>query len=497
MSKISIIGSGFSGLSAACFAAKDGHEVSVFEKNTMVGGRARYFYEQGFLFEMGPSWYWMPDVFEKFFNEFGKSTGDYYKLVKLNPGFQLFFGNKDILQVPENLEELYQVFESIEKGSADKLKQFLKEGELKYKIGMQQLVYKPALSWMEYANYEVLSGVAKSHVFKSVRTYVRNFFKDERLVALMEFPVLFLGAMPQNIPALYSLMNYAALSMGTYYPMGGMYKIVSGMQQLASSMGVNFVSNCEVQKINMANQHVSSLSTSKGYFETDAVIASADYHHVEQKLLAESERNYDEKYWGNKTFAPSCLIFFVGVNKKIKKLIHHNLFFDTDFEIHAKEIYENPQWPSNPLFYVCCPSKTDPEVAPEGMENLFILVPVAPGLIDTEETRQRYFDILIRRMEKECEDAFSENIIYKKSYCINDFVQDYNAYKGNAYGLANTLKQTAVLKPSIKNKKIDNLFYAGQLTVPGPGVPPALISGQISANMVSKYLKSIKHEATF
>lgn len=497
MSKISIIGSGFSGLSAACFAAKDGHEVSVFEKNTMLGGRARYFYEQGFLFEMGPSWYWMPDVFEKFFNEFGKSTSDYYKLVKLNPGFQLFFGNKDILQVPENIEELYQVFESIEKGSADKLKQFLKEGELKYKIGMQQLVYKPALSWMEYANYEVLSGVAKSHVFKSVRTYVRNFFKDEHLVALMEFPVLFLGAMPQNIPALYSLMNYAALSMGTYYPMGGMYKIVSGMQQLASSMGVNFVSNCEVQKINMANQHVSSLSTSKGYFETDAVIASADYHHVEQKLLAESERNYDEKYWANKTFAPSCLIFFVGVNKKIKKLIHHNLFFDTDFEIHAKEIYENPQWPSNPLFYVCCPSKTDAEVAPEGMENLFILVPIAPGLIDTEETRQRYFDILVRRMEKECEDIFSENIIYKKSYCINDFVQDYNAYKGNAYGLANTLKQTAVLKPSIKNKKIDNLFYAGQLTVPGPGVPPALISGQISANMVSKYLKSITHETTF
>lgn len=496
MPKVSIIGSGFSGLSAACFAAKDGYDVSVFEKNTMLGGRARFFYEQGFLFEMGPSWYWMPDVFEKFFNEFGKAAGDYYKLVKLNPGFQLFFGNKDILPVPENMEELYQVFESIEKGSADKLKQFLKEGELKYKIGMQQLVYKPALSWMEYANYEVLSGVAKSNVFKSVKTYVRNFFKDERLVALMEFPILFLGAMPQNIPALYSLMNYAALSMGTYYPMGGMYKIVSGMQQLASSMGVNFVTNCEVKKINLVSQHISALSTSKGYFDTDAVIASADYHHVEQKLLAESERNYDEKYWGNKTFAPSCLIFFVGVNKKIKKLIHHNLFFDTDFELHAKEIYENPKWPSNPLFYVCCPSKTDAEVAPEGMENLFILVPVAPGLIDTEEVRQRYFDILIKRMEKECEDSFSANIIYKKSYCINDFVQDYNAYKGNAYGLANTLRQTAVLKPSIKNKKVDNLFYAGQLTVPGPGVPPALISGQISATMVSKYLKTKKHEAT-
>ncbi len=497
MSKISVIGSGFSGLSAACFAAKDNYKVIVYEKNTMIGGRARYYNDQGFMFDMGPSWYWMPDIFEKFFNEFNKSTHDYYKLIKLDPGFQLFFGNNDILPVPANVEELYQVFESIEKGSADKLKKFLAEGEFKYKIGMQQLVHKPALSWLEYANYAVLSGVAQSHIFKSVRSYVRSFFKDERLVALMEFPVLFLGAMPQNIPALYSLMNYAALSLGTYYPMGGMYKIVSGMQQLASSLGVTFMPDCEVNKITVSNKQATNLVTSKGMFATDAVIASADYHHVEKKLLEESHRNYNEDYWNKKTLAPSCLIFYVGVNKKIKKLIHHNLFFDTNFEVHSKEIYENPQWPSNPLFYVCCPSKTDPSVAPDGMENLFILVPVAPGLIDTEETRERYFKVLIKRMEKECGDNFLYNIIYKKSYCINDFIKDYNAYKGNGYGLANTLKQTAVFKPSIKNKKINNLFYAGQLTVPGPGVPPALISGQISAVLVSKYLKKIQHEATF
>ena len=494
MSKIAIIGSGFSGLSAACFAARDGHDVSVFEKNSMLGGRARYFIEQGFLFDMGPSWYWMPDVFEKFFNEFGKSTDDFYKLVKLDPGFQLFFGKNDILQVPANLEELYQVFESVEKGSAAKLKSFLSEGAFKYKIGMQQLVYKPALSWLEYANYDVLSGVAKSHIFKSMRSYVRSFFKDERLIALMEFPVLFLGAMPQKIPALYSLMNYAALSVGTYYPMGGMYKVVSAMQQLASSLGVNFLANCEVKKINLFEQHVSELVTSQGNFKTDALIASADYHHVEQKLLPEPYRNYGEKYWDEKTLAPACLIFFVGVNKRIKKLIHHNLFFDADFETHSKEIYQTTQWPSNPLFYVCCPSKTDPQVAPIGMENLFILVPVAPGLKDTEETRTGYFDSLIKRMEKECGDSFSENIIYKKSYCINDFVQDYHAYKGNAYGLANTLRQTAVLKPSLKNKKLENMFYTGQLTTPGPGVPPALISGQISAKLVSNYLKSKKYE---
>ena len=398
------------------------------------------------------------------------------------------------LQVPASLEELYVTFESIEKGSADKLKLFLAEAKLKYVIGMEQLVYKPALSWTEYANYDVLSSIARTHVFKSIRTYIRSFFKDERLIALMEFPSLFLGAMPDQIPALYSLMNYSALSQGTWYPMGGMYKIVSAMQQTASSLGVSFLSSCDVKKINVYQNQAFELYTSMGTISTDAVIASADYHHVEKHMLDEEHRNYNEKYWDKRTLAPSCLLFFVGVNKKIKRLIHHNLFFDTDFEKHSKEIYENPQWPSNPLFYVCAPSKTDPTVAPEGYENLFILVPVAPGLEDTESIRNSYFDLLIKRIENLCGDSFSENIIYKKSYCIKDFEKDYNAYKGNAYGLANTLRQTAVLKPSVQNKKIRNLFYTGQLTVPGPGVPPALISGQIASAQAHNYFKNKKHE---
>lgn len=494
MAKVTVIGSGFSGLASACYAAKSGLDVTVLEKNAQIGGRARYFKHNDFVFEMGPSWYWMPDVFEKFYNDFGKTTSDFYDLVKLDPGFQILYNNSEPLTVPASLDELYQTFENIEKGSADKLKKFLAEAELKYKIGMQQLVYKPALSWMEYVNYDVLSGVAKTHVFKSVRSYVRSFFKDERLVALLEFPVLFLGAMPNNIPALYTLMNHAALSQGTYYPMGGMYKIVEAMQKIGSSLGVEYKINCDVSKISVSSGIANEVYTSQGVFTADTVIASADYHHVEQNLLEEQYRNYNEKYWDKKTFAPSCLLFFVGVNKKVNKLTHHNLFFDTDFEKHSKEIYESPQWPSNPLFYVCCPSKTDASVAPIGHENLFILVPIAPGLNDSEEKRNSYFDMLIKRIETICGDSIVDNIIFKKSYCVNDFVSDYNAYKGNAYGLANTLKQTAVLKPSIANKKVKNLFYTGQLTVPGPGVPPAIISGELAANQVKQYLKQHKHE---
>jgi phytoene desaturase len=438
---------------------------------------------------MGPSWYWMPDVFDKFFAQFGKKTSDYYRLVQLDPGFQIIYGKDDVLKVPASQTELFDIFENIEKGSADKLRVFLKEAKFKYNVGMQQLVYKPAYSWMEFATLDVLKGVAQSNIFSSVSSYVRKSFTDHRLVSLLEFPVLFLGAMPNKIPALYTMMNYAALEQGTFYPMGGMTKIIEGMRDLAVELGVKIETATAIEKISISQNKVYALQSNKGSHLTDALIASADYHHVEQHLLDAEYRNYDEGYWDKKTFAPSCLIYYIGVNKKIKNLLHHNLYFDSDFEQHSKEIYQNPQWPNDPLFYVCCPSKTDASVAPDGMENLFILVPIATGLKDAEEHRDEYFDKLIKRIEKHTGEQFLENIIYKKSYCVDDFVKDYNAYKGNAYGLANTLLQTAVLKPKLKNKKLANMFYTGQLTVPGPGVPPSLISGQIVANEINNYLQ--------
>ncbi|TDO24138.1 phytoene desaturase family protein [Pedobacter duraquae] len=491
MAKISIIGSGFSGLSAACFAARDGHEVTVFEKNSGIGGRARTYEAAGFTFDMGPSWYWMPDIFEHFFNQFGKSAADYYQLKKLDPGFQLIFPGKETLEVPANLDALYATFESIEPGSSKSLTKFLKEAEFKYKIGMKELVYKPAFSWMEYANKEVIVGMLKSNIFSSVSSYVRKYFKDPRLIALLEFPVLFLGAMANKIPALYTMMNYSALVQGTWYPEGGMHKIIEGMYELAVSLGVKFKTGLPVTQLKIAGDKVYGLETSEGIMLTDGVIASADYNHVEQHLLEEQYRNYTPDYWDKKTFAPSCLIFYLGVNKEIPNLHHHNLFFDADLDQHAKEIYATPQWPTDPLFYVCCPSKTDPTVAPKGMENLFILVPIATALKDTEEIRESYFKGIIKRIEDKVGVEFLADIIYKRSYCLDNFVTDYNAFGGNAYGLANTLMQTAVLKPSLKNHKVGNLFYTGQLTVPGPGVPPALISGQVAA---AELIKSMAKE---
>ena len=486
--KVVVIGSGFSGLAAACCLAKQGLDVTVLEKNEQIGGRARAYSSDGFLFDMGPSWYWMPDIFENFFQLFGKKVSDYYQLKLLSPSFSVFLTGDEKIEIPDSQKKLEELFESIEKGSGENLKKFLAEAKYKYEIGMKELVYKPALSWLEFADLRVLAGITRLHILQSFQKYVRKYFTDPRLISILEFPVLFLGAQPKDTPALYSLMNYAGLSLGTWYPMGGMKKIIDAMENLALSLNVKIITNTPATKISVINNKVTGVCSNEIFFEADAVIASSDYHFTEEKLLTQEFRNYSAEYWSKRTMAPSSIIFYLGINKKIKNLQHHNLFFDESLQQHSVEIYETPMYPTRPLFYVCCPSKTDDAVAPIGMENLFILIPIAAGLKDDNTTREKYFDIVLSRLENKTGENIREHIIHKRSYAINDFQTDYNAFKGNAYGLANTLRQTAVLKPSIRNKKLKNLFYTGQLTVPGPGVPPALISGQLVAKEVIKQL---------
>lgn len=498
MSTIAIIGSGFSGLSAAGYLAAAGHDVHVFEKNDGPGGRARQLKtEGGFVFDMGPSWYWMPEVYERFFNDFGYKASDFYKLELLQPAFDMVFSKHDIAHIPQNFDELCNWFESVEKGSAAQLKKFMQEAEFKYRTGMDKLIYQPGIHWSEYASLTVLKGLLRLQLLSSFSKHIRQYFKSEKLLSLMEFPVLFLGAMPEETPALYSLMNYAGLKLGTWYPQGGFGKVVDAFMKVDESLGVKFHFNATVQKINTARDEAVSLLVNGKLFACEGVVAAADYHHIEEVLLQEDERNYDEGYWKKKTFAPSSLVYYLGINRRIDSFNHHTLFFDEPLHQHSREIYKNPQYPSKPLFYMCCPSRTDDSVAPEGCENIFLLMPIAPGLEDADETRERYFDIMLRRIEQHFGESLQESIIYKKSYCINDFISDYNSYKGNAYGLANTLMQTAVMKPKIRNHKIKNLLYAGQLTVPGPGVPPAIISGKIAAGLLQQKLtKGIVHETT-
>ena len=485
--KVIVIGSGFSGLSAATFMAKAGYDVTVLEKHSTPGGRARQLNEEGFIFDMGPSWYWMPDVFERYFRCFGKNVTDYYSLQRLDPSYRVFWKN-EITDIPSGTEAVKKLFESWEPGASERLDKFLEEAAFKYRVGMQQLVYKPGLKLSEFANAGLLQGLIRMDVFTSIKKHVAKYFKNEKIRQLLEFPVLFLGALPENTPALYTLMNYADVEGGTWYPEGGMYSIVKAMHSLALEQGVQFEFNAEVTGFEIAEDRIAKVKTAGRDYAAHSVIASADYHFVEQELLPEHYRSYSPAYWNKKEMAPSCLLYYIGVDKKLSNVKHHNLFFDSSFARHGEEIYESKTWPADPLFYVSVSSLTDNSVAPDAHENLFFLVPVASGLTgDDESLRDRYFKLIVERFEKLTGERISDNIVYKKSFACSDFVNEYHSFQGNAYGLANTLQQTAYLKPKCRSSRLRNLFYTGQLTVPGPGVPPSLISGEVVAKVACSY----------
>jgi phytoene desaturase len=495
--KALVIGAGFAGLSAASFLAKKGWDVTIVEKNEMAGGRARKFEAEGFTFDMGPSWYWMPDVFEKYFGSFGKKVSDFYELQRLDPSYRVYF-EKATWDLPANYEALKNLFESIEPGAGNALDLFLAEAKYKYEVGVGKLVYQPSLSITEFIDFELIKGVFKLDVFQSMKTHIARYFKHPYIQFLMEFPVLFLGALPENTPALYSLMNYADIKGGTWYPQNGMYSIVEAMVKVAKSLGVQFKLGEEVMQIvvenGIATKVISKVNETQiqENYSFDVLIGAGDYHHIETKLLEKKYQSYSEKYWDSRVLAPSSLLYYVGLNKKLKDVTHHSLFFDSDFSVHGSEIYSNPMWPSNPLFYASVPSVTDPTVAPAGCENLFLLIPIAAGLEgDTADVREKYFNLIIKRLEKKWGQTITDAIVYKRSYAVADFKEDYHSFKGNAYGLANTLLQTAFLKPSCKSKKVKNLYYTGQLTVPGPGVPPSLISGEVVANLICKQFNKL------
>ncbi len=483
MSKtISIIGSGFSSLSAACYLAKAGHKVSVYEKNDTVGGRARQLVKDGFTFDIGPSWYWMPDIFEKFFNDFGKSTSDYYQLDKLSPAYKIFFSD-EVITIGDHMDQICKEFERIESGSSEPLRKFIAQAQDHYNIAINKVVLKPGISPFELVTKETVTRVDR--FFKTISSEVRKKFKNPKLISTLEFPVLFLGAKPSQTPSFYSFMNFADFGLGTWHPKGGMYEIIKAIRNLAVSLGVQIFTNSNVEKIEVTNGRAIGLKVNGKSIASDIVLSGADYHHSET-LLDNDYRQYSESYWDKRTFAPSSLLFYVGFNKKLNQVKHHNLFFDTNFDTHAEDIYDNPKWPENPLFYVNFPSVTDESMAPNGCETGFFLIPIAPGLEDTPELRNQYFDIIINRFENLTDQSVKDHILFKESYCVNDFIEDYNSYKGNAYGMANTLMQTAFLRPKLKSKKVDGLYFTGQLTVPGPGVPPSLISGKLAAELIHK-----------
>jgi phytoene desaturase len=481
--KIAIIGSGFSSLAASAYLAKAGYEVNVFEKNATLGGRAAVLRKDGFMFDMGPTWYWMPDVFEKFFADFDRKPSDYYVLERLDPAYKVYFDKGESLTVGGYLDQILDLFEAEEPGSAIHLERFLKMARTNYSIAVEKMVYLPGKSPLELVNGQTITRV--NQFFETIRTQVRKRIKNKKLIQLLEFPILFLGAKPDNTPGFYNFMNWADFGLGTWHPKGGMSEVISAMAALAVELGVNFKTGIAVDEIRIKDGATAGLVAQGEFFDADIVLSGADYHHTE-KLVPPEYRQYSEKYWDKRVLAPSSLLFYIGFDTKLPNVEHHTLFFDTDFDVHAQAIYDSPAWPEQPLFYGSFPSKTDTTFAPEGCEAATFLIPLAPDLEDTPKLRDRYLHKIMDRFEDLTDFKARDHIRFIESFCVNDFKTAYNSYKGNAYGLANILSQTAFLRPKIQSGKVSNLFFTGQLTVPGPGVPPSLISGKIASELIQK-----------
>jgi 1-hydroxy-2-isopentenylcarotenoid 3,4-desaturase len=481
-----VVGAGFGGLATAALLARDGFSVTVVEKNEMAGGRARIWEKDGFVFDMGPSWYLMPEVFEAFFEKFDRKRKDYYDLERLNPYYRIYFSPEERVDITSNMDANRAYFEGLEAGGAERLDQYLQAAGYKYNVAMREFMEVEYTSVTQFLNRRMMTEGLKLDMFSPLDKYVRRFFNDRRARQILEYPMVFLGNSPHNAPALYSIMSHVDFNLGVWYPKGGMGQVVNGFKKLSEEFGVNFIFNSPVEKIVQNNGQVRGVSVAGEILSADCVIVNADYAFSETQMIAAPYQSYPDSYWSKKVVAPSMLLGYLGLNKKVDSLAHHTLFFAEDWDHHFRQIFDDPAWPDNPCYYIGTTSRSDPTTAPEGCENLFLLIPAAPDLPDTPEIREAQFDRGIRHLEQLIQEPIRDHIIVKRLFAMNDFRKDYNAYKGTALGMAHTLNQTAVFRPAHRSKKIGGLYYNGHYTHPGVGVPIVIISAQITAELIHK-----------
>ena len=476
-----IIGAGFGALGSACILGKAGWKVTVLEKNESIGGRATTFKAKGFTFDRGPSWYLMPDVFEHFFELFDEDITKLLKLKKLMPSYRIFYKDLDEkVDIYSDLKKDIPTFEKIEKGAGAQLEKYLDQAGYQYEVAKDRFMYKNYDSFRDFFTKEVATEGRKLSAFKNMDRYVSGYFKTEQLQKIMQYPLIFLGSSPYNTPAIYNIMSHIDFDMGVYYPQGGIYEITNALVAVAKKYGVTFKTNSDVQKIIVEDGKAVGVKVNSKELRGDIVISNADIQHTEQKLLDEKYRQYSESYWKKRTLAPSALIIYLGVDKQYDSLTHHNLLFSKDWKKNFADIFDQPQWPDDPSVYICAPSKTDPSVAPKGMENMFVLVPIAAGLDYTEKQLEAYADKILATMEKEMDlPDLRKHIIYQKNFSVKDFKARYNSYQGTALGLAHTLRQTAIFRPKNISKKVADLYYVGAGTNPGIGMPITLISAEL------------------
>jgi phytoene desaturase len=478
--RVVVIGGGFGGLGTACLLAREGYDVTLLEKNDQLGGRASVLRDGGFRWDMGPSWYLMPDVFEQFFEQLGEKVEDHLKLRRLLPSYRIFFEDGDVVDMTGDLAVDAATFERYEPGAAERLREYLRLSEYQYGIAMRDFVPKNYDSYRDFFTRQALLEGPKLHVLESMDKYVARFFTHPKLRKIVQYTLVFLGSSPYSTPALYNIMSHVDFNMGVWYPEGGIHELVRVLAGIAKRYGTEVRCNSPVERILVRNGRVAGVRTAEGEIEADVVVSNADMHHTETQLLEPRYRTYGERYWRKRTLAPSAFIIYLGLDTRVPHLEHHNLYFCEDWRENFARIFDRPAYPENPSLYICCPSKTDPTVAPPGHENLFVLVPIAPGLEDTPETRERYAEHILNLVAEKLDvPQLREHVVRQHIFSINDFASRYNSYRGSALGLAHTMRQSAIWRPSNRSKKVRGLYHVGASTNPGIGMPMCLISAQL------------------
>jgi phytoene desaturase len=486
---VTVVGGGIGGLSAAAFLAADGAEVRVLEKNEQLGGRASRMHRDGFTFDMGPSWYMMPDVFERFFAQFDRQPSDYYDLEHLDPHYRVFFTDGDQVDVTGDREQLVDLFESYESGAGEAFRDYLETSQEHYETAMPHFVYEDRSRLRDYVDLDVLRAAPVGlSLLGTMEGHVADYVDHPKLRQLLQYTLVFLGGSPHNTPALYNIMTHVDVNLGVYYPDGGLGAVVDALVELGGELGVTYETGAEVTGMAGRPAGVRVETADQGSATTDAAVANADYAHVERELLSPSDRQYGDAYWEERTYAPSAYLLYLGVEGDIDPLAHHSLVLPPDWDRHFEQIFDDPAWPDDPAFYVCAPSVTDDSVAPADHSTLFVLVPIAPGLADGPEARADYRDLVLERLATHTGVDVRDRIVVEEDFCVSEFAERYNATQGTALGLAHTLRQTALLRPSNTSKTVDGLYYTGAFTTPGIGVPMCLISGEHTARAVRRDL---------
>lgn len=482
--RVVVIGAGFGGLAAAALLARDGFDVTVLERNGQPGGRAMLHREGGFSFDMGPSWYLLPDVFERFFARFGSVPTDHYGLTRLDPAYRVFFGDGPPTDVSADLERNLALFERVERGGADALRGYLARSEYQYRVAMERFVYRDYRGVGDVLDRELLLHGTRLRLFGRMDRLVARAFRDDRLRKLLTYNLVFLGCSPSRAPALYALMAHADFNLGVWYPEDGMNGVARGLYRLAQRQGARFVFDSPVTAIRLSGRRATAVESASGSYPADVVLANADYHHVEQTLLPSAARSYSARYWARRVVAPSACIVYLGLDRRVPALAHHNLLLQHGWDEHFRSIFDRPAWPVRPALYVCRPSLTDPAVAPEGSENLFLMMPAAAGLRDDDDARDRCRRLMLRTLETTVGEGIEDSIRVCRVFTHRDFTATFNAFRGTALGLAHTLRQTAFLRPALQSRRVGNLFFAGQYTTPGIGVPMTLIAATIARDRI-------------